>query len=628
MPKYPYRDLGTGFDRNFRNDLNANFDDVEADIKEVENNSIARDNDLDARIDNIVADAGSSNTEIVDARYDSVNNVTYPTLKDRLDDTSDKIGILYHSVIYVESFPIQVPETDDTARIQRAISSLSGKGKLIFSSKTYTVSDRLIIPANTEVVMEKGGKIKNTTPGLFGIFTVGDDVTTTTTPWNITFKGLKIEGTGSVGTTTTPLSEVGILVQNSTDANVTVEDCEIYNLTIAIEFKNSTKCEAKNNYIHDIVGTVGASEGYGVLCSYGGEHNIHHNRFINIQRHCVYLSAGTMYNDVHDNWMINSKKNPIQIYTKADGSSSDPTQWNHVHDNHIIGVTNPSGQTGQAQGIVVLGYSCFNIIENNLIKDVADEGIKITSESPERTTNDYTNYRTAGNIIKNNTIINVYTGIYVKISDDNEIKGNTIKDCSYNGITIAAFGTGTNVYSDNNKVIGNTTQNCANKGIEIPNTGSRYTVVYDNFGINNGADFSDGGTGTKFNEFTERVYISRAFDGAELLRFNTERQWAFYQRGAGSSAKLALRDIGGDKTFVIEAADGSSAFEVIAYRDTTAPAVARVDGKFVVTVKQGSGSPTVNADFVGQIYVDTLNKIVYTAVQTGTGATDWKQISN
>jgi lysophospholipase L1-like esterase len=83
MPKYPYRDLGTSFDRDFRNDLNANFDDIEQDFQ-----------DVDARIDNIVANAGSSNTEIVDARYDSVNNVTYPTLKDRLDTHADEIGIL------------------------------------------------------------------------------------------------------------------------------------------------------------------------------------------------------------------------------------------------------------------------------------------------------------------------------------------------------------------------------------------------------------------------------------------------------------------------------------------------------------------------------------------------------
>ncbi|UYL94076.1 structural protein [Geobacillus phage vB_GthS_PK5.1] len=90
MPRYPYRDLGTKLNRDFRNNLNANFDDIEADVRELYDGV----DDLDTRIDNIVADAGNSNTEIVDARNDSVNNVTYPTLKDRLDDTSDKIGIL------------------------------------------------------------------------------------------------------------------------------------------------------------------------------------------------------------------------------------------------------------------------------------------------------------------------------------------------------------------------------------------------------------------------------------------------------------------------------------------------------------------------------------------------------
>lgn len=81
MPKYPYRDLGVKFDRNFRNALNANFDDIEADVR-----------GLDTRIDNIIAQAGSSNTEIVDARYDSINNATYPTLKDRLDDASKQLA--------------------------------------------------------------------------------------------------------------------------------------------------------------------------------------------------------------------------------------------------------------------------------------------------------------------------------------------------------------------------------------------------------------------------------------------------------------------------------------------------------------------------------------------------------
>lgn len=45
-------------------------------------------------------------------------------------------------------------------------------------------------------------------------------------------------------------------------------------------------------------------------------------------------------------------------------------------------------------------------------------------------------------------------------------------------------------------------------------------------------------------------------------------------------------------------------------------------------VQEGDGAPAANADFVGQKYVDTTGDVGYLAIQTGTGATDWKQITN
>lgn len=60
--------------RELRNNNNANYDKVN------KNFDIHK-----KRIDNIVASTGSSNTEIVDSRYDSIKGVTYPTLKERLD---------------------------------------------------------------------------------------------------------------------------------------------------------------------------------------------------------------------------------------------------------------------------------------------------------------------------------------------------------------------------------------------------------------------------------------------------------------------------------------------------------------------------------------------------------------
>jgi parallel beta-helix repeat protein len=169
MPKYPYRDLGTGFDRDFRNDLNANFDDIEQDFRDVDARMTQIENDLDARIDNIVADAGSSNTEIVDARYDSINNVTYPTLKDRLDDTSDKIGNLNKKtdgIVNVKEFgAIGDGVTDDTLAIQAAIDFIkntygSKGGTVIFPHGTYKFSEVLI--SSKHVRLTGNGTLKGT----------------------------------------------------------------------------------------------------------------------------------------------------------------------------------------------------------------------------------------------------------------------------------------------------------------------------------------------------------------------------------------------------------------------------------------------------------------------------------
>jgi hypothetical protein len=43
----------------------------------------------------------------------------------------------------------------------------------------------------------------------------------------------------------------------------------------------------------------------------------------------------------------------------------------------------------------------------------------------------------------------------------------------------------------------------------------------------------------------------------------------------------------------------------------------------VPNVRTGTATPTVNAEFVGQEFIDTTNRKVFKAVATGTGANDW-----
>jgi hypothetical protein len=45
---------------------------------------------LDTRVDNIISSSGTSDTEVVDARYDSVYDITHTLLKTRLDASSQR----------------------------------------------------------------------------------------------------------------------------------------------------------------------------------------------------------------------------------------------------------------------------------------------------------------------------------------------------------------------------------------------------------------------------------------------------------------------------------------------------------------------------------------------------------
>ena len=153
MPRYPYRDLGTKLNRDFRNNLNANFDDIEADIRELYDGV----DDLDTRIDNIVADVGNSNTEIVDARNDSVNNVTYPTLKDRLDDTSNKIGILKGIITSVVEYGVKGDGTDETTKVQQALDS--SKDVFIPPNMQITVSNISLNKPEQRLIFGAGSKL-------------------------------------------------------------------------------------------------------------------------------------------------------------------------------------------------------------------------------------------------------------------------------------------------------------------------------------------------------------------------------------------------------------------------------------------------------------------------------------
>jgi len=113
----------------------------------------------DQRIDNIVAQSGTDNTEVVDSRHDNVNNVTYPVLGDRLDEQSEKINEISIKNKY---FVIEPPE-------QQSLSEKYG------SNPTYTT------------VINFYETLRSNNPDYIAVETIGKDTSNTYDVYRYTF---------------------------------------------------------------------------------------------------------------------------------------------------------------------------------------------------------------------------------------------------------------------------------------------------------------------------------------------------------------------------------------------------------------------------------------------------------
>lgn len=171
---------------------------------------------------------------------------------------------------------------NDSAAINAALSS----GALIVDGNglTYKVNSSVTVPTN--VTLQNANFIAGT---------AGMNVVLVNT--GVTVNNCKITGTG-----TTSIVERGIYVAADGVNNVVLTNIEVTNLTVGIHAQPLSTVVPSNwhidCYAHDIVGTPGVSEGYGILLSPAIGCFIK-GSFKNIARHSVYLSAGASYNDVN-----------------------------------------------------------------------------------------------------------------------------------------------------------------------------------------------------------------------------------------------------------------------------------------------------------------------------------------
>ncbi|MDQ0154901.1 hypothetical protein [Robertmurraya andreesenii] len=85
--------------------------------------------DIDDRIDNLVATVGDSNTEIVDAR-DNLQGQTYPTLKDRLDTEYNRLNEQLAETVQLQKF-------QRNAERSLVIPTYDGSGQTVHPSVKY-----------------------------------------------------------------------------------------------------------------------------------------------------------------------------------------------------------------------------------------------------------------------------------------------------------------------------------------------------------------------------------------------------------------------------------------------------------------------------------------------------------
>ena len=92
-------------------------------------------------------------------------------------------------------------------------------------------------------------------------------------------------------------------------------------------------------------------------------------------------------------------------------------------------------------------------------------------------------------------------------------------------------------------------------------------------------------------------------DSSELLRFNTDRPWAFYQVGSGASASLALRSLENSKNFIIQNHSGDYIVRFFASTSSTVQ---------IYTTLTISGATTMNSNLtVNGATTINNNLIVY-----------------
>lgn len=291
--------------------------------------------------------------------------------------------------------------TDDTVAIQSALNSsnlVSGDGL------SYAISSSITVSANSVL---RDIKLIALTPGMNMVLVNNNS---------------QLQKVVLVGTGTTSIVERGVYPATDGVSDVVLSDIDVSNLTVGVQAApRPSSAPARwriTGYIHDIVGTIGASEGYGILCSPANQCHINVS-FKNIRRHSVYLSNGASQNIV--NCSVDGCGNyAVQIFATSAQPACEGNSIRGAFKNLSADVPNQVG------AVAIISKSNDNDISIEMSGDNAAKGVWIEG------TNSAIGPYPTGNRVHDCSFYGVFTGAPINaIYADRTLTVNNTVSASY-----------------------------------------------------------------------------------------------------------------------------------------------------------------------------------------------------
>lgn len=200
--------------------------------------------------------------------------------------------------ININDFPKQGNETDDTARLQRAINQcVTGSTLLIPFTTTLTVSSNILVPVAIKV---KGGGTINFTSVDTGVATTGNEIETALFDFNTQITdtsqimyGISFEDITFIGTVTdNNRADCQTMIRTWFCNDLTIKNCTFKNTNIAVRPRNSKYISFTNNRVKYLYETKNDRiNGYGLMLETTDTVTIAYNLFYCVERHCIYLNT-------------------------------------------------------------------------------------------------------------------------------------------------------------------------------------------------------------------------------------------------------------------------------------------------------------------------------------------------